>query len=250
MGKALQKKETNTQLTVPDFVEPGQIGLENVRAKDIVLPRMVLMQALSPKVTESQASPGDVFNSLTDERIFGNSEEQEIVPIYHFIQWIEWGDRNANEGMIANSLDPRSDIAMSAMRGDKIMRGGREDFRVTEYHNIVVILLPTDFINPNIVLIPFARTNYKVGRKFLGLARMRGNYPLYAGKYIISTETEVSKANQKYKVFAIRNAGWVKQDEYQIAKLNHENLDRGFRSNMVKYDIQNEPDPVEESKEF
>lgn len=237
-----------TNAPPPAYLEKSSEGFENVRQQDIVLPRIVLMQGLSPAVVEGTLKPGDMINSLTNEVICERDEEIEIIPVYHFVSWIEWGDRKAGEGMKAMSMDPKSEIAQAAARGEKIMRGDKEVFRVTEYHNIIVLICPV-LDPPDLVMIGFCKTSFKVGKKFLGLARLRGSYPLYAGKYVLTSQNETKNGNT-YRVYNVRNNGWALESEFAIAKRMYQTLDEGFKQSLVKVNMENDDIDAQDVADF
>jgi hypothetical protein len=61
---------------------------EVINTEDIVLPRILLMQALSPLVAEKElAEPGDIVKSTTEEVIAPKGEALRIVPISSFKTW-------------------------------------------------------------------------------------------------------------------------------------------------------------------
>ena len=194
-------------------------GFENVRPQDIMLPRFALLQALSPSVVEKRGPDyvaGAVMNSLTGEIWIRADEEVEFIPLIHYVEWIRWGDRDKQEGILARSNDPASELALSSQRRDsRELPSGRKIIDVTEYHNFVVVF-PSVGIDRMVVL-SCCRTNHKKGRLLLGLARYRGKYPLYAGKYALSTVIEQNKTGQKYYVYNIRNAGWCPEEIYEGA---------------------------------
>lgn len=219
----------------PEFIQKSSDGFENVRGKDLAPPRLKLMQALSPEVQEETFSPGDVVNSISGELVFKRDQEISFVPIYHFVSWIEWGEQG--EGMRNVSIDPSSEIAQAAARGEKSIKDGKETFRVTEYHNFFVIAVPLE--EPmEMFHIGFAKTNYKVGRKLIGLAKMRGDYPLYAGRYKLSSDTEENKKSQKYKVFQVRNDGWVDEKTFIEAKKQYEIISKAMKEDRVQVEYE------------
>lgn len=197
----------------PKHVEQGQEGLENVGQADLIIPRLVIMQALSPQVEEGTRKKGEVINSLTQEVWIPKDEVVPFVPIYHFKEWIQWGPRDTNEGIIDRSTDPDSDLAMSVKRSEKDAEG---NFVVTEYHNFIAIFPEHGIEKP--VIIPCCRSNHKHGRRLLGLAKYRGNYPLFAGLYHLKAQKEENKQSQKYFAWEFENAGWVDKDEFKIMR--------------------------------
>lgn len=225
MGKQ-KKKETALAKThdedAPKWLQPVKEedvveGLENMRPGDLLVPRLVLLQALSPQVNEGDNIAGQIINSITGEVWIDKDEKENFIPVYHYIEWIQWGDRDLKEGIIARSLDPNGKLAQMAMRAQKYTDSkGVEQFMVTEYHNIVTIFPEIDDKMP--IIISCAKTNHKKGRKLLGLARYRGRYPLYAGQYSIQSNMEENQAGQKYYVFDFANAGWAAKELFEALK--------------------------------
>jgi hypothetical protein len=61
---------------------------ETINSEDIVLPRILLMQALSPLVAEKElAEPGDIVKSTTEEVVAAKGTPLRIVPISSFKTW-------------------------------------------------------------------------------------------------------------------------------------------------------------------
>jgi len=229
MGKKKKKKQ-ETRLTrtgtegmeVPDWLVPSSEegaaeGLENMRPGDLLVPRLVLLQGLSPKVVEGDNVAGQIINSITEEVWVDKEESKMFVPVYHYLEWIRWGDRETGEGILERSLDPDGKLAQMAMRiVTHTTSGGREVRTVTEYHNFVAIFPQIDA--ETAVIISCAKTNIKKGRKLLGLARYRGRYPLYAGQYLIKAVIETNAAGQKYYVYEFQNKGWVSEEDWPLMK--------------------------------
>lgn len=209
-GKALAKPDESS---APKYVDEGEEGLENVSGGDLIIPRLAIMQSMSPKVEEGEQQKGEVINTLSEEVWIALDDEEEFIPIYHFKEWIEWAPRDSGGGMIDRSTDPGSEVAMAAKRGEKDDLGKR---RVTEYHNFIVVLRSQGFKYP--CILACAKSNHKHGRKLLGLAKYRGKYPLYAGLYTVQANQEQNSAGQKYYAWKFENAGWVTEKELALAK--------------------------------
>ena len=219
-----KKAKETTELSVSRPVSPSWItpvpkdieveGLENMRPSDLLVPRLILLQGLSPRVVEGSNVAGQIINSITEMVWVKKDEEVIFIPIYHFLEWIRWGDRETGEGIQERSLDPEGTLAQMAMRQIKHSTStGISVFTVTEYHNFVSLfpMIDAQFA----VVISCAKTNVKKGRKLLGLARYRGRYPLYAGQYTIKAVIETNRAGQKYYTYEFNNAGWTDREIYR-----------------------------------
>jgi len=203
----------------PKHIAEGNEGLETVGTEDLLIPRLVIMQALSPQVQDGDRKEGEVINSLTQEVWIPNKKKIEFVPVFYFKEWIEWGDRDSNEGILARSLDPNGELAMSVQQGEKNAKG---QMKVTMYHNFISVFPELGLHQP--AIIPCCRSNHKHGRRLLGLAKYRGNYPLFAGLYSIGTQKEKNQNNQQYFAWEFENAGWVEENLYPAIQELHGTL--------------------------
>lgn len=236
---SLAKKEDSPTWLEPVSEDEIVDGLENMRPGDLLVPRLILLQGLSPQVTEGDCKPGQIINSITGDIWIDKDEEVEFIPVYHYLEWIQWGDRELREGIKERTLDPESKLAQMAMRGQKYTDSkGVDQWIVTEYHNFVSLLPSRDMKMP--VVISCAKTNHKKGRKLLGLARYRGRFPLYAGMYTICSKSEENQSGQKYYVFDFGNAGWVTQEAYKAVKELYTQLKEAYKDRRLFADQQDE----------
>lgn len=105
---AVAKVEKGTALettTGDDFF--GQFegdGLQNVRPSDLIIPRITILQALSPQVQPKKpeyvqgAQVGDICDVGTGE-IF--EAPMLFLPVYYAKQWLEWAPRASGKGLVA-----------------------------------------------------------------------------------------------------------------------------------------------------
>lgn len=56
-------------------------------AKDVLIPKILLMQGLSVLVTEGKAVMGDIVNSVTQEKLGDKNNHVEFIPISGFKTW-------------------------------------------------------------------------------------------------------------------------------------------------------------------
>jgi hypothetical protein len=80
-------------------------GYENVTANDLVIPRIVVLQGLSPQLNKNKpeyiegASNGDFCDVATGSIWKGNLE---LIPCYFAVVHLEWAPRDSGKGLIAN----------------------------------------------------------------------------------------------------------------------------------------------------
>lgn len=213
----------------------SQAGLENMDARDLIIPRLMLMQGQSPQVQEGMARLGQVFASTTNEQVLDVDETCEFIPVYHYKEWIEWADRESGEGILDRSVDPDGELAMASARSERRTTSeGKEVFRVTEYHNFIVVLphLGLD----RLLVISCARSNHKHGRALLAMARYRAGAPLFAGKYRLGARLEQNRRGQKYMVFSFENAGWADEEQFAAVKAHYTSIRAAWQKRLLTAD--------------
>lgn len=243
-----KREEAALAAPMPNYVKEGSAGLENMRAKDLVFPRVCLMQDLSPKVKDGLFKAGTLVHSLTGDVVCERDETRKFVPIQHFMTWIEWNPRNEGGGIKEMSSDPNSELAHRCARREKKTVNGKEVFAVTEYHTFLVVFIDR---NPNpsiedVICISAGKSNHKHGKKLLNLARFRGNVPLFAGAYSLGVKEEHNKtSNSDYWALDINNAGWAPEGVYSFCEQKH----KEFKTLNVSADMSGENEsegPVED----
>lgn len=101
--------EAGSQAEVPAiFVSnemfEGPTGFENVSAKDLLIPRITILQKMSPQIEKGKpeyingAEYGDFCDTGTAEAF----KELVVVPCFFAMQYLEWAPRNTGKGLIAN----------------------------------------------------------------------------------------------------------------------------------------------------
>jgi hypothetical protein len=87
-----------------DFAADAGAGLENVTARDVTIPRLTILQALSPQLDRNSAlyipdaRAGDICDVSTGETF---PEPLVVVPAYFQRVWLEWAPKNSGKGLIA-----------------------------------------------------------------------------------------------------------------------------------------------------
>jgi hypothetical protein len=95
-------KTTSKAVAAPAYIKPGRgRGNEAVGLADMVIPRIEVVQALSPCLKKNDpafiagAEVGDLFNSVTRE-LYG--ESVEVIPVMFKKEYLVWKDRKKGGG--------------------------------------------------------------------------------------------------------------------------------------------------------
>lgn len=117
--KDIVNKESSDLMLDDELLKMGGMGKENVKAKDLLIPRLVILQSLSPQVLKKKAEyiegaeVGDFCNVATGD-IY--KEEILVVPCHFATAYIEWGK---NRGGIVSNYGDDPSILSKCVRNDK-----------------------------------------------------------------------------------------------------------------------------------
>lgn len=212
-------KKENTAL---DLQEGEIYGFEEMDAADLIIPRLKVIQALSPERIDGIAQEGDILNSLTQEKLNG----KRFIPIKQYYSNIYWNaDRNAEQRMICFAPDGRigeGDFGTLACKTckrnqwDNSKSGKEAQPKCTAYINFLGFVED----DPMPVIISFARTNYNEGRKMLSIARsLRAS--MWNFGYTLETK-KVTKDRNTWFIMVPTLAEASSEDEQTLAKVMYQ----------------------------
>lgn len=213
-------QQGNTSVAVvdqmPDFLrdkQGGARGRENVGADDLVIPRLELVQDLSPARKKADpnyipgAEEGMLYNNVTRE-LYGT--DVLVIPVGYVKEWLLWKDRNKGGGF--GGAFPTEQDAIAAQRG---MEDG-EDYEVVDTGQQFCILIKPDGTMEEIV-VSMAKSKAKVSRKWNSLIRI-ANGDSFSRVYKLSAVADKNKQNQDFYNFSVAPAGFPTEAAYRKAE--------------------------------
>ncbi len=103
-GALMPRTSTELSAEAADEFQGGDTGLENVTGRDLLIPRITILQDLSPQVKKNKpefiegAEIGDFCDTAAGE-VF---KEMLLLPCYFAVINLEWAPRATGKGLIAN----------------------------------------------------------------------------------------------------------------------------------------------------
>ena len=212
----LAKQNTDIDRPLPAFMQ-GKVGMgmERIDASDVEIPRIKLLQALSPEVAEGGKRQGTFLHTVTEEEL-GN--ELKVVIVYYDRSFILWRPRGSGGGILARAMDgihwtpanSEFEVTLDKKDGgnqvkwktmDTVAKSGLAEWgsmnpsdpksppAATRMFNYVVVSPDHPEMGPAVVTLQ--RAGIRVGRK-LNSKLMAANAPLFGLRFIMSSFRDAS----------------------------------------------------------
>lgn len=205
----------------PAWLKDTDRGSENVTTEDLVIPRLEVVQGLSPVINDDKpefiegAKVGDIFNNVTRE-IY--DQPVLFVPVVYRKDYLVWKDRTKGGGFRGSYPDmPTAQAAMDAL---------------DDADDCTIIDTPQQFgliIKPNgtteQIVISMPRTKAKVSRRFNSIIRMHGGDRF--GRAYKFTTVQDKNPKGEFKNLAVADAGYVNETVYRAAEQLYEDVRKG-----------------------
>lgn len=196
MNNELMNQNTSLANTAVDT----PMGFEDEEAGDFIIPRVKVVQTLSPERKDKIADEGDIINSLTKEKLNG----KVFIPVFKFNNNVWWRDRRDGGGILCMARDGR----MGTTSDDKTLMCAQ--CRRCEFDNTKqgrdALPTCTKYINFfgffagefSPIILSFSKTSYNEGKKLYSLAKVTMQNMWNYG-YVLS-EKLMSKGDNEWYV--------------------------------------------------
>ena len=210
--------------TLPDYMKQGNRGAENVGTEDMIVPRIELIQALSPVRKKSDpayiegAEEGMLYNNVT-RALYGT--EVTVIPVYYTKQFLVWKDRKLGGG---GSNGFRGAFATEAAARDAIAQLAEDGLEVADTAQHFVLVRNGDDWQEAVV--SMSKSKIKVSKRWNSLMRLT-NTDSFSRAYKLSATVETNARNESYFNFNITALGFVTKDMYERAEKLYETVRTG-----------------------
>lgn len=204
MTKELSKKEKD-ELAIQEMQSSDLWGAPQMTKKDIVIPRLLLMQPMSEKVTGGSAAFGDIVDSLTDTKVGGfDAPPVRIVPFLMQKTFVVF-DANDPEDKKFLRIDPITPENEDARYEDEEKDEHGDIIKISRVRTMTFYVLLEEELKKGSAIpyiVAFAKTSLNAGKKLATQMYVKnvnsGKTP--AGMVMGIT---VSKQSQDKKTWAI-----------------------------------------------
>lgn len=225
---------------LPDYLK-GKMdqsrGSENITADDLVIPRIDLVQSLSPARDKNEpeyiegAEEGMFFNSVTRE-LYG--ESIVVVPVYYrhmYSCWIARERGGGGSGGFRGAFMTRQEAQDRVDEGDR----DREEIEIIDTGEHLVLIVHEDRVEE--AVLSMARSKAKVSKRWNSLVRIAGG-DRFSRAYELGSVQDTNDNGDKYYNIAIKLAGYPPKHIYEQAEGLYEEIAKGQRQIKVHEDRQ------------
>lgn len=216
-----------TKAAVPAFIAaqavPGTgAGNENVTSRDVQIPRLTLLQDLSPEVSERKpeyipgAKPGLLLNKVTGELF----EQLFVINLHYRHGYSVFKKRKLGGGHFGYF-----DTEQAAVEALEAAQLPVDHYDITESPMHFVLLLDAEGKPTMPAIIDFPSTKNKVSRNWNTLITRQGDkYDRFAWVWLLGSKMETSDQGQDFFNYSVEFLGAAPQELYDEAKKIYETV--------------------------
>ncbi len=218
---------------VPDWMKtdgPAR-GSENVDMNDITLPRLSIIQDLSPQRKKNDAEyiqgaeEGMAFNTVTKELF---DKPINLIFVAMIKEWVIWKDRKKGGGFFG--AFPSEAQAVAAL-GE--LEGNANDYEVVDTQQHYCLLIKDGSTQSAPILeeavISCQKSTMKMSRQLNTLAKLAGG-DRFSRRYQLEVVQDENKAGEQYFNWKVTGKGFVSEPMYKAGEAMYEAVMSGERA--------------------
>lgn len=204
----------------PDWLEKGNKGSEDVGSRDMILPRVDVLQALSPQIKKSDpayiegAEQGLIFNTVTGQ-LYGS--EVTFVPILFRKEYVVWRLRKAGGGFVGAFR------TMEEAENHRATLQAPDDHETVESHQHFSLLITDTGVEE--AVFSMTKSKLKVSRALNTLVQIAGVDRFAKAYKLEAIEAKSDKGD--YWSFKVHAVGFVSKELYERGKALYELIKAG-----------------------
>jgi hypothetical protein len=230
INEEVKQQQLVTQTEAP-------MGFEDENDGDLIVPRVKIINALSPERKDKIADEGDILNSLTKEKLNGKI----FIPVFKFDNNIRWIPRDEGGGIACVSRDGKCGVPSDGSASlickscglnefDNTKTGKEAQPKCTKYFNFFGFFSG----EPMPIILSFAKTNYAEGKKLFSLAKVTMQNMWHFG-YALEPKA-MSKAGNDWFNVVVKANGKTTDDDREYGRM----LYQAYRNQEFKFDEEND----------
>lgn len=232
----------------PDHIKTGKRGSEQIGLDDLTIPRLDVIQDLSPQRKRNRpeyiegADSGMLFNSVSG-KLYGDSII--FVPVFFRKEWIIWGDRKKDhEGFFGAYPSEQEAFEALSERED----ADRCEVVKTDQQFGLIVDPESTGNDPQVeeVVISMSKSKAKVSRRLNSILQMADD-DRFARMFEVAAIEDTNASNQSFYNLSIRQLGFCPEALYNVAEEMYNQISSGVKDVNRQYDAGNAAPTEEET---
>lgn len=235
-GKSVTVASQTDLAERPSWMGEGTRGSEEVTIQDVTIPRLSMIQDLSPQRKKNAAEyiegaeEGMLFNTVTNE-LFKASVL--FVPVYFRLEWLVWKHRDAGgglQGVFATQEEAVEFVGQHPLAGQTTEKGEPVIEAQDTAQHFGLLLDPNSPVdNPHAteIVISMSKSQLKPSRQFNSQIRIAGGDRWE--RYYRFSAVQVDGARGEYFNWKVEQLGFVSEAIYAQAEALYESVRSGKR---------------------
>lgn len=239
MVKKAEKAVVVESAEVPSYIKQNEgpaRGSEGVGMEDLTIPRLEIVQSLSPCRDKDDPAyiegveEGMLYNNVSRE-LYGDTVF--VIPVLFKKEFLIWKDRKQGGGFRGayDTLKEANAMITTLVDAGDDADGSLEAIDTAQH--ICLLVKPDNKVEE--IALSMSRSKMKVSRQWNTLIRMIGG-DRFARVYEVKGIPDKNDAGDKFKNFAVRQIGFPSEKAYLIAEALYNNIEKGDREMKVNSD--------------
>lgn len=235
-GKAVTVASQTELAERPSWMGEGTRGSEEVTIQDVTIPRLSMVQDLSPQRKKNNAEyiegceEGMLFNTVTNELYTGSVL---FVPVYFRLEWLVWKHRDAGgglQGVCATQEEAVKLVGEHPLAGQQTEKG-EPVLEVQDTAQHFGLLLdpnsPAEAPHATEIVVSMSKSQLKPSRQLNSQVRIAGGDRFE--RYYRLSAVQVDGARGEYYNWKVEQLGFVAQAIFAQAEALYESVISGKR---------------------
>lgn len=238
VSKVVESSVILQQDTVPDYINQDKArGSENVTTGDLVIPRLEVIQGLSPAVKPGdpgfiQGAVQGMLNNSVTRQLYG--DHCHVIPVYFTVQYLVWRDRKRAKEL---GIEQTGFFGAFNTTEEAYARLHQEDPEETKALEVVdtpqhlCLVLNPDTGTCDEIMLSMPRTKAKVSRQWNSMIKLAGG-DRFGRVYKVSSVLQKNAQGDFYN-FHMEQVGFPALPAYRQAEELYKAVRAGDRQMMM-----------------
>ena len=229
MAKNIETKSNDLPEPLPAHLQDSMdMGNENLSSDSVIMPRLALLQQLSPELNENEpeyvphAAVGELINTLTKETY----PSANLINLYFVKNWMVVKKRIEGGGFFGMYNSAEDAVAFINSQENP------EVFEIVDTHSHYCLMLNEELDDAECILLPMTSTKLKVSRAWNTMIS-RKRVARFGCSWIIGTCQEKNKKGSYYNLKIDSDGDYLDKAWFEKAKKHYDSIHESYMRSLV-----------------